>query len=377
LLTGFISTNVTAIPKLLRVSTLSDWINLFRGGTIQRLSEITPAQAQDFPKHPEYLSYYQQYILPDIEYYDTKRIRALLKTRDRLFWGTVAVGILLGLFLGALAGGLSAHIPTEFFDDVLVVLGLCVVGVIMWVLTDIRAYEDDVRHQIFPTIFRYFNPDAIYRPTNNTFISSITRSDIIPTYHKMVTKGYVKTQYSGVDIECIGLLLTNSSDKNAYTKCKFRGQAILLSMNKTFFGKTIVKRDMGVAANWLSGKFSTLERAPLEDPRFESLFQVYTTNQVEARYLLTTSFMERLLALQALYEPSIEAGQIRTPTRTIECSFFDDNLLILIPTDHDIFSNSSVFKPSTFIQESNTILQEMDEIFGIIDILKLNESTGL
>ncbi len=39
------------------------------------------------------------------------------------------------------------------------------------------------------------------------------------------------------------------------------------------------------------------EMVHLEDPRFDGVFTVYSTDQVEARYLLTPTFMERLADL--------------------------------------------------------------------------------
>ena len=68
-----------------------------------------------------------------------------------------------------------------------------------------------------------------------------------------------------------------------------------LAMNKTFKGTTIIKRDRGKVANFFRSKMSGLESVKLEDPKFEKLFDVYGNDQIEARYLLTPSFMERPL----------------------------------------------------------------------------------
>ncbi len=87
---------------------------------------------------------------------------------------------------------------------------------------------------------------------------------------------------------------------------------ILLDMNKNFSGKTIVKRDTGIIGNWFTKKFrrkldsyasrsKLLKSVKLEDPIFEKKFEVYSSDQVEARYLLTTSFMERILELSNLF----------------------------------------------------------------------------
>jgi len=104
----------------------------------------------------------------------------------------------------------------------------------------------------------------------------------------------------------------------------------------------------------------------LEDPNFEKRFEVFSTDQVEARYLLTPSFMERLMALSSLFNDA-----------HIQCSFYDDRLLLMIPSSDDRFDAISAFQPVTFEQEINTILAEMALIFDIVTVLKLNERTGL
>ena len=47
-----------------------------------------------------------------------------------------------------------------------------------------------------------------------------------------------------------------------------------------------------------SSRFGRLEEIELEDPEFMEHFRVYSTDQVEARYILSPSMMERLLAFR-------------------------------------------------------------------------------
>ncbi|MEM7516400.1 MAG: DUF3137 domain-containing protein [Planctomycetota bacterium] len=72
----------------------------------------------------------------------------------------------------------------------------------------------------------------------------------------------------------------------------FHGLCLRLSFPKRFSGTTRVLSDYG-ALNKLHEMDSdvSLERVRLEDPRFEQRFEAVTTDQVEARYLLTPSLM--------------------------------------------------------------------------------------
>jgi len=41
------------------------------------------------------------------------------------------------------------------------------------------------------------------------------------------------------------------------------------------------------------------------------------------------------------------------------------------------FSTGSIFKPATFIADINLILKQMDQLFAIVDVLQLDDRTGL
>jgi hypothetical protein len=117
--------------------------------------------------------------------------------------------------------------------------------------------------------------------------------------------------------------------------------------------------------NWLKDKFNSLQVVNLEDPTFENQFEVYSNDQIEARYLLTTTFMERLLSLSSMFD------------NKIKCSFYNKKLLFMIDRGQDTFKTSSIFMPSTFVYDIKNILIEMSMLFQIIDTLKLSEKTGL
>ncbi len=82
-------------------------------------------------------------------------------------------------------------------------------------------------------------------------------------------------------------------------------------------GLTIVARDRGLLGNLLAHAGSAVERLPLEDPTFEGVFEVYGTDQVGGRVVLTTTMLERLKALDGLAQ-----------AHRFACAFLEDHLLI-------------------------------------------------
>ena len=113
-------------------------------------------------------------------------------------------------------------------------------------------------------------------------------------------------------------------------------------------------------------KEEALDRVTLEDTKFNERFDVYSSDQVEARYLVTPSFMERLNKIQTAFG-----------TRKVKCSFFDNKFMIAISTKKDLFE---IGKINNSLKDSNNIEafhNEMTSIYDMIDYFKLDEKTGL
>ena len=174
--------------------------------------------------------------------------------------------------------------------------------------------------------------------------------------------------YKGVTIDLFETELEKRvrTKDRSYYKTVFKGIMITLSMNKKFKGKTVVRKDSGVIGNWFKKKFTSLKNVKLEDPHFEKMFEVYSDDQVEARYLLTVTFMERLTELTSSFG-----------SKSIECCFYNKELFMMIPIKKNMFEPGSIYEPEDFIDDSKNLLKELNLIFSIIDQLKLNMKINL
>ncbi|MEM8995590.1 MAG: DUF3137 domain-containing protein, partial [Acidobacteriota bacterium] len=102
----------------------------------------------------------------------------------------------------------------------------------------------------------------------------------------------------------------------------FHGLCLSLSFPKRFSGTTRVLGDSDAASKKLdeTAPDLSLERVRLEDTTFEALFEVVSSDQVEARYLLTPSLMERLVDLQ----------KVLGPRTRLRAAFHDRHLLVTL-----------------------------------------------
>lgn len=109
-----------------------------------------------------------------------------------------------------------------------------------------------------------------------------------------------------------------------------------------------------------------MQDVKLEDVSFDKRFNVYTTDQVEARYLLTPTFMEKLKSLETAFG-----------AKNIKCSFFDNQTMFAIPCKKDLFELGSLFIPLSSHKPIEQFYNELNSIQQMIDHFKLNERTGL
>lgn len=310
--------------------------------------------------------HYEQHIRPLVQEFEENRIKALIKSRTLSFklLPVAALAIILAIAMMLKVGSSSSD--AQFW---IVAILFAILAVIASVIhSPIKTYKTDVKDKIFPKIFSFFG-DFIYEKNGLSSVNILKPSEILPSYDRQSTEDYVKGEYKGVSIELTEAHMekeSRDSKGNTTYRTVFKGIFILLNIHKNFKGKTIIKRDKGKIGNWFGKKFNSLENVQLEDPVFEKQFEVYSHDQVEARYLLTTSFMERLLKLTAAFG---EKG--------IQASFYDDKLLMMIPSKKNRFETASIFIPATFEDDINNILAEMNEIFQIVDMLKLNQNIGL
>jgi hypothetical protein len=99
---------------------------------------------------------------------------------------------------------------------------------------------------------------------------------------------------------------TRGSGKNQRTQwvTVFRGLFVIVDFPKEFRGRTVVLPDTaqrvfgGIGQALQSMNFTRGQLIKLEDPEFERAFVVYGDDQVEARYLLSTSLMQRIMDLR-------------------------------------------------------------------------------
>lgn len=145
---------------------------------------------------------------------------------------------------------------------------------------------------------------------------------------------------------------------------RFKGIVVEVKFNKDFQGHTFfLNKSFNTKKITINRK--KYENIKLESVDFMNKYDVYSTDQIEARYILTTAMIDRLEHLKLAFR----ANNIRG-------SFKDKKLILAIDTGKDMFAMGNDFEESN-LQTFRDLFDEIISIMKIIDQLKLDEKTGL
>ena len=135
-------------------------------------------------------------------------------------------------------------------------------------------------------------------------------------------------------------------------------------MNKDFEGHTFIL-DRTFKSNDIKIDTSKYEEVVLEDAEFMSMYKIYSTNQIEARYVLTTAFIERFKNLKTTFK-----------AKYTRLAFKDNKIVVAIHTGRNMFKFADVISDVG----RQTFIDLFNEIYSVLEIaeqLKLDQKLGL
>lgn len=246
----------------------------------------------------------------------------------------------------------------EFVGITAIALGL----LYTWVTQPKRQYIRRYKQDILPKIAKLFG-DFTYSLKQKISMAAMRPSKIVPSHDRYSSEDYFTGIYNGIKIEFseIHLEERRRNNKRTYYVTIFKGLAIMLDTNhKRFYGHTIIDKNKNRIGEWFKEKSSSLERAEMVDPEFEEIFDAFTNDQVEARYLIDPIMIERLKALYKEYDGNKMA-----------VAFYEEKMLILIGSNHNHFEPASIYTPATSPESILNMKREIGQTLAIIDKLSL------
>jgi hypothetical protein len=167
----------------------------------------------------------------------------------------------------------------------------------------------------------------------------------LPQWKEATLNEHVAGTHKGCDFAfCNAELAERPQPPARNRQVTFKGHLIRIAFPKKFTGTTIIRRDAGVVENWLERQSlgTALQRADLGSTELDRAFEVYTTDQVEARYLVDLALVARLLEIERKFEGrnlrgafdrgdlliAVEADRPKRETESAPPSHFFERLMI-------------------------------------------------
>lgn len=216
---------------------------------------------------------------------------------------------------------------------------------------DMHRY-DKVKHSgLFYGVFKKAHPDTNPNGINNKVF--IHDDDVFTG------------SYKDIEITITDTELSYDGDKF------FQGIIISLETPKLYKGTTIVQQNTLLRKTyfrkWRYDEIAPyLEQVNLEDSGFMKQFSVYATDQVEARYILTPSFMERLKQVSFAFD-----------AKQTDLCIVNNMVWLAIKTNKDMFKLGTLTKSVYDFKEFQTTMNEITSILELIDELNLDVNVGL
>ena len=144
-----------------------------------------------------------------------------------------------------------------------------------------------------------------------------------------------------------------------------RGVAVTCKIPKHFKGKTFLYENAPTNRKLILKDRTGMEKVNIEDVNFNKMYTVLSTDQVEARYLLTTTFIERFQNIKTAFN-----------AKYIRAEFKNGELILFIGVNKDMFAMGNIAKQTTY-KTFFELFEEIYSILSLIEHLKLNQNIGL
>ena len=219
-----------------------------------------------------------------------------------------------------------------------------------------RHYKSEILPKILEFLFHQFD----YIPNQRIARSVLTESQLISDEITLVEgEDFMRFKHGETGIMFCETIVYRRSKSDGPI---FQGVFLVSTFNKHFQHQTVVlpRAKVSLFSKIMHPEeFTAFEEIKLEDPDFCKEFMVYGTDQIEARYILSTSLMSRMLA----YKNKIK--------RDLSFSFVNEKMFCAIPNYVNLFEPAifESFFDFAYFQKSYDALMLYNEI---VDDLNLN-----
>ena len=308
--------------------------------------------------------------LDELKKFYTNELSADLQQLEQRRKGVMRNTIITVSFIGLLAVGGAGAMVSQGAPPMVFLFALIasvIIGGLAFKFIG-GGYKREFKWRIIAQVVKFLDPQLNYQPDGlidkHTFKASKLFKHHIDRYKG---EDLIRGQVGKTDVVFSELHAEykSGSGKNQSWHTIFKGLFFIADFNKHFRGQTVVLPDTAeklfgglgkMLQDWNIGRPDVVN---LEDPEFEREFVVYGNDQVESRYILSTSLMQRILDFKH-----------KTNTK-IYLSFIGSKVYVAVPM------KKNMFEPKYFSNMDNfgpilDYYRDLSFAIGIVDDLNLN-----
>lgn len=315
-------------------------------------------------KFSEIIDYYYKELYPIVKELDKKREE--VKKRTLWIFGVIFFFMTLGTLL---------YIKNSSQVDYLnlgIYYALLIVAIYSFVLKfTSKDYVVEFKYRVIRPLVEFIDPSLRYTPNAHIPLHIFTKSKIIKSrIDRYSGNDYVAGVVDGVKIEFSDVHAqqkhTDSKGRTHY-ETLFQGMFLRAEFPKHFSGRTVVLPDSAekIFGSFLgkmlqSYNFSRAELVKMDNPEFEKHFVVYGTDQIEARYILSHSMMERIVTFR------------KRVGHDISLSFVGGEMFVAVHYDKDTLE-PAIYSSLLEYKIAREYIETLFFAMGIVEELKLNQ----
>jgi len=260
-----------------------------------------------------------------------------------------------------------AYLLENFYD--FIIFAYIAIGALIYKFL-VHDYTHEFKMNVIKPLIHAIDSTLLYSSKTHVSDYYFERSELFEKPDRLSGNDYVKGQIDGINIQFSDLHAEKrhkSSKGRESWSTLFQGLFIVADFNKHFKGETVVLPDSAqstfgdIIGHWLqSNNMARDELVKMDDPEFEEEFVVYSTDQVEARYILSHSLMKKLLSFQ------------QKSNHQIHISFIESHIYMAISYNKDLFE-PSIFRSLLDYKVAMEYVKTLHLAIGIVEELKLNQ----
>jgi len=307
-------------------------------------------------------------------FFVTDLIRELKRLEARRGVVLGRVKVLIGLTAGLIGIAVAATLAFRLgFTPIFVTGVISIGGASALYKYLISGYVHDFKSSVIRRIIGFIDPNLAYSAKGHISPAEFNSSRIFTQYPDRMRGddlvqgriGLTDIKFSEVHVE----YKSQSTDRQGHRRKRystiFKGLFFMADFNKKFYGKTVVLPDsaerlLGCVGSFLQSVNRSRGRVMrMDNPEFEKHFVVYADDQIESRYVLSTSLMQRILDFRE-----------KTGKR-VYMSFVGSQVFVAVPYRKSLFE-PSVFSKVTSFKGAHEHFADLNLALGIVDDLNLN-----